>query len=205
MNLKKLVMIGFLLFASGLNAKSVNETDLIARDAIHDAKLTKAQLIKEKGIKKVFRQKQATFNSLFGFKTDSFGSCEDQYAACRNGEDNNSGSGSQSCWDRCTQEGYGSSTCAGRCGVNTGSGSESCWNKCSAEGYGSSTCAGRCGIDTGSGSETCWDKCSSEGYGSSTCAGRCGVDTGSGSQSCWNKCSSEGYGSSTCAERCGTN
>jgi len=88
---------------------------------------------------------------------------------------------------------------------DTGAGSASCWDKCSAEGWSSSTCSDRCGTSTGGGSASCWDKCSAEGWGSSTCSDRCGTSTGGGSAACWDKCTAEGWGSSTCSDRCGTN
>lgn len=58
-----------------------------------------------------------------------------------------SGAGSAACWKACTQEGYSSSTCAGRCGTSTSDGSSACWKACTEEGYSSSTCADRCGIN----------------------------------------------------------
>jgi hypothetical protein len=88
---------------------------------------------------------------------------------------------------------------------NDGAGSAACWKACSREGFGSGTCAGRCGVTTELGSVACWNACSKEGFGSGTCSSRCGTQTPGGSAACWEACSKEGFGSATCSSRCGTN
>jgi len=168
------------------------ELVLFQREAIREAKLRTLSIQLERaGLVKM---------GLFGAKVredreSCFEACAD---SCRGG------SGSMACWNKCTSEGYGSSTCVSRCGVDTSAGSSACWSKCTQEGYGSGTCSERCGIGSEGGSEACWDKCTTEGYGSSTCSGRCGITTPGGSRACWDKCTTEGYSSSTCAGRCGT-
>ncbi len=134
------------------------------------------------------------------------GSCQDQCEAlCDDNDGGGNSSGSEACWQACSNEGWSSSTCADRCGVSTSGGSQACWGKCSEEGWSSSTCADRCGTSTSGGSGACWNKCSDEGWSSSTCADRCGVSTSGGSEACWQHCTSEGWSSSTCVDRCGAN
>lgn len=197
--MKKVLLCLGILMAISANATTSSvrsENALILRDALKDQKITAQIRQKEAGLK--------SLNKLLGFKSLNVQSCQQKCeAVCDDGS--SGGNGSTSCWDKCTAEGYGSSTCSTRCGTSTSGGSQSCWDKCQAEGYGSSTCSTRCGTDTSGGSASCWDKCTAEGYGSSTCSTRCGTDTSGGSSACWEKCTAEGYGSSTCSSRCGTN
>lgn len=187
------ILIGMLLFGFATAQASI-EADLMVRDAMSDLKLQKTHRNHDKSL---LKQRQ-DFQNLFDVKNtdDCTGS-------------GTSGAASAACWHKCgSQEGYSSSTCAGRCGVSTPEGSAACWNKCgSMEGYSSSTCAIRCEVSTSQGSAACWNKCGSmEGYSSTTCAGRCGVSTSGGSQACWYKCSlQEGNSSSTCVKICGVN
>ena len=84
------------------------------------------------------------------------------------------------------------------------SGTSSCWDKCSSEGWSSSYCDSLCGSDSSTGQESCWDKCSSEGWSSSYCNNLCGSSTDGGQEGCWEKCSAEGWSSSYCKNLCGT-
>jgi len=195
-------MLGKFLFAGFLTmnfAQAANESELILRDAKGDQKLTKVYRVQDE---KLAEQKKA-LSFLLGMEKEE-GNCQELCENACNGE-GGQGSGSSACWDRCSAEGYSSSTCAERCGISTAAGSKACWSKCGNEGYSSSTCAQRCGVTTSAGSKQCWTKCGNEGYSSSTCADRCGTTTAGGSAACWDRCTQEGYSSSTCAQRCGTN
>ena len=183
------VLVSSLSFAkSEFNPK---EVVLFKELAIRDALLLNNHAVINRVLDQALKQKESEL-PLFQFFNQE---CEDP----------GTGTGSARCWKKCTDEGYSSSSCASRCGVNTSAGSLACWDKCASEGYSSSSCASRCGIGTGAGSRACWNRCVSEGYSSSSCAGRCGTSTPEGSGACWDKCTSEGYSSSSCASRCGTN
>lgn len=194
-----LLILSMLLFQVSAHANA-NELELVKRDAVNDFQIQKNQNLKDARHLKQLKM----FSKVFAARP-SGQSCEQKCEDLCRGGDGDTGGGSGSCWAQCTKEGYGSSTCASRCGVSTGAGSEACWEKCGSEGYSSSTCSSRCGISTGDGSAACWARCGTEGYGSSTCASRCGTDTSDGAAACWNQCTKEGYGSSTCSSRCGTN
>lgn len=113
-------------------------------------------------------------------------------------------SGSESCWDKCSADGYSTSYCASMCGTDSTGGSQGCWEACAEDGYSTSYCASQCGTDTSGGSQSCWDACSEDGYSTSYCASQCGTDTPGGSAGCWEACAEDGYSTSYCASQCGT-
>lgn len=96
----------FSVCATASSGVQVNENALLLRDALKDQKLMQQERQREKALK--------SLNTILKFQSVTLQTCQEKCeAVCNNG--GGGGAGSSSCWQKCTNEGYGSSTCSTRC------------------------------------------------------------------------------------------
>lgn len=165
--MKKMLVLGLCLLSlvakgevSKISALNEKDVELAKQFAVSDMLLLQSSSKKDQELKKI-----KSFVSVFKIN-QSRHDCPGDLPP----------SGSASCWDACSEDGWSSSYCSNLCGTSSGQGSASCWDACSEDGWSSSYCSNLCGTSTGQGSAACWDSCTEDGWSSSYCATLCGTN-----------------------------